>query len=188
MSFLDNIDTNKLEELSKQTKENSEYFWSLVNSISSEYTQDLDCIMRDLYKDVTGSDAISTDDAERYYAELTNLLYFKTTDLEKLNVYSDMAAAAAKEVYSKAYLSSASEKDEKGKSLRTVSENQSLADISAQYETVSSSVYQHVYKCVKSKYDSALEAVTMLKNIIKRRMNEEYLSGIAGTNKSSEFE
>lgn len=180
MSFLDNIDTEKIKEITDKTKNNADYFYSLVDTIVSEYSRDLDVLMNDLYQDVTRKDAISTDDAERYYAELTNMMYFMVTKIEKLNVYSDMATAAAKEVYSRAYLASAAEKDEKGKSLRTVGENQSLAEVSAQYETVSSNVYQHVYKCIKAKYDAALEAITMLKNIIKRRMNEEYLSGLAG--------
>lgn len=181
MSFLDNIDTEKLSSLSESTRKNSEYFFDMVDKIVKEYSKDLDTLMSDMYKDVTDDNAISTDTAERYYAELTNMLYFMTTTLEKLNVYSDMATAAAKETYSKAYLSSAAEKDEKGKSLRTVGENQSLAEVSAQYETISSNVYQHVYRCMKAKFDAASEAVNMLKNIIKRRMNEEYLSGLAGS-------
>lgn len=180
MSFLDNINTEKLNQIINSTESNSEYFYSLVDSIVVKYSKDLDDFMRDLHTEVTGQDAISTDAAERYYAELTNLLYFMTSNLERLNIYSDMANAASKEVYSKAYLAAATEKDEKGKSLRTVGENQSIAEVSAQYENISSSVYQHVYKYLRLKFDIAMETVSMLKNIIKRRMNEEYLSGFAG--------
>lgn len=179
---MENLDKEKLESITNVTSENSEYFFQLVNNIVTMYTKDLDAIMKDLYRDTTNSDAITTDEVERYYAELTNMLYFMTTNVERLNVFSDMAIAAAKEVYSKAYLDAAAEKDEKGKSLRTVGENQSVAEIASQYENVSSSIYQHAYRCIKAKYDAALETVSMLKNIIKRRMNEEYLSGVAGAN------
>ena len=87
-----------------------------------------------------------------------------------------MSKAAAKEIYNKAYLSASSEKDEKGKSKTTVAENTSIAESASQYETVVSSVYEHAYKTVKMKIDSANEMITTLKNILKRRIADNYNS------------
>lgn len=177
------IDTTKLKDLSDINSGRADIIYNLVDSIVSPYSSELDEWMENLYKAVVGEDAISTDDAERYYASITNCIYFMTNKLEKLNIYSDIAKVTAKEAYSKAYIKSSAEKDEKGKSLRTVGENQSVAEMEAQYDNVNSSIYEHAYRLLKAKIDAATEAVTMLKNLIKRRMNEEYLSGLADSNK-----
>ena len=175
-TFLTSIDETKVEELLEETKTNSVYFENLVNKIVKDFSSDLDSLMTDLYRELTQENAISTDLVERYYAELTNLLYFMAERVEKLNVYGDMAKSAAKEIYNKAYLSASSEKDEKGKSVRTVAENTSIAETKAQYEGVVGQVYEHAYKSVKYKIDAANEMVTTLKYILKKRVSDDYLN------------
>lgn len=175
-TFLTSIDETKVEELLEETKTNSVYFENLVNKIVKDFSSDLDSLMTDLYRELTQESAISTDLVERYYAELTNLLYFMAERVEKLNVYGDMAKSAAKEIYNKAYLSASSEKDEKGKSVRTVAENTSIAETKAQYEGVVGQVYEHAYKSVKYKIDAANEMVTTLKYILKKRVSDDYLN------------
>lgn len=175
-TFLTSIDETKVEELLEETKTNSVYFENLVNKIVKDFSSDLDSLMTDLYREMTQENAISTDLVERYYAELTNLLYFMAERVEKLNVYGDMAKSAAKEIYNKAYLSASSEKDEKGKSVRTVAENTSIAETKAQYEGVVGQVYEHAYKSVKYKIDAANEMVTTLKYILKKRVSDDYLN------------
>lgn len=175
-TFLTSTDEEKVAELLEETKSNSVYFENLVNKIVKDFSSDLDSLMTDLYRELTQESAISTDLVERYYAELTNLLYFMAERVEKLNVYGDMAKSAAKEIYNKAYLTASSEKDEKGKSVRTVAENTSIAETKAQYEGVVGQVYEHAYKSVKYKIDAANEMVTTLKYILKKRVSDDYLN------------
>ena len=175
-TFLTSTDEEKVAELLEETKSNSIYFENLVNKIVKDFSSDLDSLMTDLYRELTQENAISTDLVERYYAELTNLLYFMAERVEKLNVYGDMAKSAAKEIYNKAYLSASSEKDEKGKSVRTVAENTSIAETKAQYEGVVGQVYEHAYKSVKYKIDAANEMVTTLKYILKKRVSDDYIN------------
>lgn len=175
-TFLTSTDEEKVAELLEETKSNSVYFENLVNKIVKDFSSDLDSLMTDLYRELTQENAISTDLVERYYAELTNLLYFMAERVEKLNVYGDMAKSAAKEIYNKAYLTASSEKDEKGKSVRTVAENTSIAETKAQYEGVVGQVYEHAYKSVKYKIDAANEMVTTLKYILKKRVSDDYLN------------
>lgn len=175
-TFLTSTDEEKVAELLEETKSNSVYFENLVNKIVKDFSSDLDSLMTDLYRELTQENAISTDLVERYYAELTNLLYFMAERVEKLNVYGDMAKSAAKEIYNKAYLSASSEKDEKGKSVRTIAENTSIAETKAQYEGVVGQVYEHAYKSVKYKIDAANEMVTTLKYILKKRVSDDYIN------------
>lgn len=183
-TYLNNLDTEKVDSIMKETEENSSYFENAVSQMVSSYCADLDSIMTDLYRDLTGELAIDTNTVERYYGELTNLLYFMSDRLEKLNVYGDMAKSVSKEVYDKKYLEASSEKDEKGKSIRTIAENQSIASLGSQYESAVSQIYEHAYRNVKTKIDAANEMVTTLKNILKKRISDDFLNNQISKNEA----
>lgn len=171
------IDTTKLEEYMNSIQSSVSEFNSITEKIIRENSSDLDSLMADLKEAVTQEEAASTDTIERYYAELSNLLYFMADRLERLSVYKDMSKAKNKEAYNRAYLSFSAEKDEKGKSVRTVNENTALAETESQYDSTVSLIYASVYDAVKLKADAAQEMVSTLKNILKKRMNEMYLNG-----------
>lgn len=175
-TYLNNIDEEKVTALLTATTENSKYFEDTVMGVVTAYSANLDSLMEAIYNSSIQEEAISTNAVERYYAELAGLLYFMSTEIEKLNIYNDMSKAAAREVYNKAYLSSSSEKDAKGKSVRTVAENTSIAEMSSQYETVVNQVYEHAYRTIRVKMDAANEMVTTLKNILKKRMSDDYIN------------
>lgn len=170
------INNEKLTEYFNDIKEKSEIFSDMVNKVVLSYSGDLDALMDDLKIALTQPDAISTDGLERYYAELSNLIYFMADKVEKLNVFSDMSKATAKEAYNKAYLAVSTEKDEKGKSVRTVAENTALAESDSQYESTINTIYNHAYKTLQMKIDFASEMVSTLKHILKRRVQEEYMN------------
>ena len=82
------INNEKLTEYFNDIKEKSEIFSDMVNKVVLSYSGDLDALMDDLKIALTQPDAISTDGLERYYAELSNLIYFMADKVEKLNVFS----------------------------------------------------------------------------------------------------
>lgn len=170
------VDINKLQEYLDNIQLSVDDFHSITDKVISENSSDLDSLMEDLKEAVTQQEAVSTDTLERYYAELTNLLYFMAARIERLGVYKDISNAAAKEAYNKAYLQYCAEKDEKGKSIRTVNENTALAETATQYESVTNTIYASAYSAIKMKVDSAQEMVSTLKNILRKRMNEAYLN------------
>lgn len=186
-TFLENIDGNEIERLVDDVRTNSNYFRDISDKLIKEYAGDMDSLMQDLLSELTQPDPMPTDLLERYYAELTNMVYFMCDKLEQLSAYNDLSKAAAKEVYNKAYLEASSQKDEKGKSRTTVAENTSIAENASQYNNVVSSVYEHVYKTLKLKYDCANEMITTLKNIIKRRMQGDYLAASVPSNVRMQF-
>lgn len=170
------IDLEKLQEYLDSIQVNVEDFQLITNKVIEENSQDLDALMADLKFAITQEEAASTDTIERYYAELSNLLYFMAARMERLSVFKDVSSAAAKDAYNKAYLQYCSEKDEKGKSVRTVNENVALAETAAQYESVTNTVYANAYTAIKMKVDAAQEMSGTLKNILKKRINEAYLN------------
>lgn len=170
--FLESFDKDKMDDIIRQTKLNADYFNDSVSKVVSEYAKDLDDIMYDLKVALTGDDAISDNALERFYAELTNMLYFAGEKVELLSVLNDMSKSASKEKYNKSYLNNSSQKDEKGKSKNTVAENQALAEQDSIYESTVSTVYEHAFKLLKAKVEAGYEMCTTLKNIMKKRMQE----------------
>lgn len=168
------INQKELQPYLDEVNENVNDFTTITNNVVHEQSADLDELMQDLKVALTQPEAISTDALERYYAELSNLIYFMAERIERLNVFKDMSKATAKEAYNKAYLKYSGEKDEKGKSLRTVNENSSLAERDSQYEATVNTIYANAYDSLSMKLDMAQEMVSTLKHILKRRTNEEY--------------
>ena len=135
------INQDKLQEYIESLNSNVNEFTDITDKVVKEQSADLDELMEAIKFSVTQEDAISTDAIERYYAELTNLVYFMSDRIGKLNVYKDMSKAMTKEAYNNAYLSYSMEKDERGKSLRTVNENSALADNESKIQSTIETVY-----------------------------------------------
>lgn len=170
------IDQDKLQEYISSLNTNVNELTDITDKVVKEQSADLDELMEAIRFSVTQEDAISTDAIERYYAELTNLVYFMSDRIGKLNVYKDMSKAMTKEAYNKAYLNYSMEKDEKGKSLRTVNENSALADSESKIQSTMETVYTSAANILKMKFDQANEMISTLKNMLRKRVSEAYLN------------
>lgn len=171
-TFLNDIDKNKTESLLKHTKDNSEYFNSIINNTVLQYTKHLDDLMQKLYLYIKKSSEVTTDELEKQYLELTSLLYFCGEKLEQLGIYTDLSKAAMKEVFNKSYLN-AQIKDTDKRNKTTVAENTAIAEEASKYESVVNSIYDKAYKICKFKIDAGYEMVNTLRKVISRRMQEE---------------
>lgn len=174
-TYLHNVDTNRVSTLMSETDSNVKYFNDTTQSVANAYTVDLDCLMSKLRQIIITSDDVPTEDIEKFFLELSNMVYFIGDKLEQAGVYSDMAKSAAKEVYNNAYLLN-QVKDIDKKNKTTVAENQAVAEQTSQYETVVGSVYEHAYKIVKYKIDAATTMISTLSKIITKRVNDSSLS------------
>ena len=168
-TFLNTVDKEHLEGLLNATETNVAYFNDMAIKTAEKYTSSLDSIMTDLYAAVTTDSDVETTTLERYYLELTNLLYFMAQQVEQLNIYADMAKAQAKEVYNKSYLANCAVKDEKGKSVRTVAENTAMAEEDTKYEATLESIYHSAYAIAKNKVQAGYEMVNTLRKILTVR-------------------
>ena len=178
-TFLENIDTQRVESIMKSTEDNVAYLDDMSVKTAQKYTKDLDALMQDLYKVITKVEDAETVELERYYLELTSLLYFIGEDVEKLNIYSDMAKSAAREIYNKVYLAS-QVVDAVDKKKPTVAELTALAESGSQYENVVYSVYNHAYSMAKQKLSAGFEMVNTLRKVLSRRQSEAELSRMMG--------
>ena len=178
-TFLADVDEEKVKELMKDTDNNVAYFNNIATETANRYTEVLDKLMKIIYSGVVKDNA-TDEQLEKYYLELTNVVYFMGDKLEQLNISGDMAKASEKEVYNKAYLSNQI-KDSEKKNKTTVAENQAVAEQESQYEAVVSSIYEHAYKMVKFKIDAAKDMINTLRKVISRRMQEQQLSSFGSS-------
>ena len=163
-------------------EESSSIILNISSNILKSYTQHLDDLMQDLYSKVADpSTNISDTDLERYYLELTNLVYFMGEKLETVGVKDDISRAAAKEMYNKSYLDTAKSPlavaGTNGKANKlTVSEITAIAESAAINEQVVNMIFSRVYKQIKFKVDAAFEMIGTLRKIISKRIQEQQLS------------
>ena len=175
-TYLDNVDTERVDNLMKQTDTNVMYFNNACTDVVKKYSEGLDNLMKDLYCECIRDKDVTIDTLERYYLELSNMIYFMQERLEQLGVYADMSDNASKEVYSKSVINQSTIKDASGKSKVTSTVMQAQADLDAQYETVVSSIYERAYKIVKGKIISAHDTCNCLRKLITTRQNEMQMS------------
>ena len=175
-SFIQNIDVDKVNMLISQTTMNVAYFNNTCAEVIKKYSESLDNLMSDLYIECIKESDPSTDVLEKYYLELSNMIYFMMEKLEKLGVYADMSKSATKEIYSKAYLSAQVKDTVDRKNKTTVAECQAQADLASQYESVVGAIYDHAYKVVKGKIDSAKDMMNTLRKILSVKSTEMQLS------------
>lgn len=174
-TYLQDVNTEKVEALMESTDESVKYFESVSTKTAEKYTEHLDKLMQNLYKRIVVADSVEDKELEKDLLELTNLIYFMGDKLETLGIYGDMSSSAAKEVYNKAYLEAQyAETDSKKKP--TVAELTAVAEQESQYESVVNDIYTRAYKMVKFKVEQANKMVDVLRKVITRRMQEQSLA------------
>ena len=179
-TYLNNIDITKVDKLMGETNINVRYFNNTCSEVVKSYSDGLDNLMKDLYIECIKDGDASLSTLERYYLELSNMVYFMQEKLEQLGVYADMSESASKEVFSKSYLNQSIIKDASGKSKSTVAELNAQASLDSQYESVVASIYERAYKIVKAKVDSAQELLSSAKKVLSHRIQMEQLTNIGG--------
>ena len=175
-TYLNKVDTVTVDKLMAETEVNVKYFNNACADVVKKYSEGLDNLMKDLYVECIKHNDTTLDTIERYYLELSNMVYFMQEKVEQLGVYADMSESASKEVYSKSVINQGLLKDATGKSKITSTVMQAQANVDAQYETVVSSIYDRAYKIVKSKVSSAQDMMNTLRKLITSRQNEMQMS------------
>jgi hypothetical protein len=187
-TILTGLDTTKVEKLLAETSNNVTYFNNACAEVIKKYSEPLDNLMSDLYVECIKDGNATVNTLNKYYLELSNMVYFMVDKLEQLGVYADMAQSASKEVYSKSYLANQVKESGTGKNKTTVAELQAQAGLSSQYESVVASIYDHAYKVVKGKVESARDMMNSLRKILTVKSTEMQLSSFGPQQNRSGFD
>lgn len=181
MSFLNEPDKNKINELFNNTNDNVEYFEGIVKTVIEHYSSDLDGLMKNIYNEIICIDQPALNTLEKYFLELSNCLYYMGDKLERLGVYDVMSKNSYKEVYNNKYLGLTDVGDSKKKP--TVAELTALSENEAQYEGIVNDIYAKAYKILKNKIEAATTMLNSISKIISKRMIEMQLNSVAPSGK-----
>ena len=140
----------------------------ISDKIVTKYCDDLDDLMIDI-KSILTNDTMTDSYLETAIMDLANTLYFTGSAQEDLGIKEDICKAIRQEVYSKA---------------REQATGKTVADKTAQAETMTLAIYSRAYKKVKLRMDAGYEMLNSLKKVMNKRITEMELSNSRYINKS----
>ena len=171
------MDINKINESMNYTKDNVSLINSMVTQVVSEYSEDLDKVMKNIMSEIIGVELPAIVTVEKYFVELSGVLYFMCSEVEKLGVYDSLSKLKAQEPYNNSYLNSSTPTQTgPGTKKKTVAEITAIAENDSSYDRTVNDIYNRAYKILKSKVSAAETMISTLSKIMNHRMQESQLT------------
>lgn len=155
------------------TKESVTYVEEILNRTILDYSSELDEVMEKIYKDVISVDYPAIMTIEKYFLELSGVLYKMCERTEKLGVYDSISKSRAQETYNAKYLEVTNSAVGKKP---TVGETQALSENAAMYDKTVNDIYTRAYRVLKNKVDAAETMVATLSKILSHRVQESQMN------------
>lgn len=169
---LDEIDRESVSGVKTKVEDHSQVLSDIVNEIIEPYCKDLDRYVMFIKDCLHGGETPPTnDELDDFCMNLSTLIYFAGGMCEQLGIRDDISKAVYKEVYNDAR-SSLSE--------GTIADKDSIAELQAQQEQITSVCYNRAYRIVKAKVDAAQELLASCKKVLTRRCQELELTHLQG--------
>ena len=169
---LSEINKNAVSGVQKKVEDHSDVLAAIVTEIIDPYCKDLDryvMFIRECLKD--GETPPTNDELDDFCMNLSTLIYFAGGMCEQLGIRDDISKAVYKEVYNDAR-SALTE--------GTIADKDSIAELQAQQEQITSVCYTRAYRIVKAKIDAAQELLASCKKVLSRRVQELELTRMVG--------
>ena len=139
----------------------------ISDKLVEKYCGELDEEMKKIGNMLVCSQNMTDNELDFEILNLANILYFVGAGQEDLGIKEDVCKAIRQEVYSKA------REQATGK---TVADKTAQAELIAQAETMTLSIYSRAYKKVKLRMDAGYEMLNSLKKVMNKRITEMELS------------
>lgn len=153
-----------------------EYVNSISANIASVHTEALDNVMKSIHTNIIMNPNFDDKTLENAFIELSSTVYFVGEALQAISISNDVADAKSKETYNMEYLNAAGQKDERGKSVRTVDENKAIATESSKYEALVATIQQRAYELAKYKVNAAQSMIGTLSKLLSKKMSDASLT------------
>ena len=131
---------------------------------------ELDLLMGEIRDKIVNAPDVPDSIIERYFLQLTNMLYFLTTKCESFGFYDDITKANARLKYNEAYAENQMKHLNDTKK-PTQNDNQMYAEQNSVDENALNIIYSRSVKIIKGKLESAYEMVRTLSKLLSVRMN-----------------
>ena len=168
MIRLNEVNKESISGIQKKVEGYSDNLSDIVNNIIDPYCKDLDryvMFIKECLHD--GETPPTNDELDDFCLNLSTLIYFAGGMCEQLGIRDDISKAVYKEVYNDTR-SALSE--------GTIADKDSIAELQAQQEQITSVCYTRAYRIVKAKVEAAQELLASCKKVLTRRCQETELS------------
>lgn len=155
------------ESIMKNVDSISDTIKEISDKLVEKYCGELDEEMKKIGNMLICSQNMTDNELDFEILNLANILYFVGAGQEDLGIKEDTCKAIRQEVYSKA------REQATGK---TVADKTAQAELIAQAETMTLSIYSRAYKKVKLRMDAGYEMLNSLKKVMNKRITEMELS------------
>lgn len=169
---LTDVDRKAIGGIQLRVENHSDVLSNIVNEIIEPYCKDLDryvMFIKECLHD--GETPPTNDELDDFCMNLSTLIYFAGGMCEQLGIRDDISRAVYKEVYNDAR-SALSE--------GTIADKDSIAELQAQQEQITSVCYNRAYRIVKAKVEAAQELLASCKKVLTRRCQEFELTHLQG--------
>lgn len=169
---LSEIEIKAIGGIQLRVENHSDILTKVVNEIIEPYCKDLDryvMFIKECLHD--GETPPTNDELDDFCMNLSTLIYFAGGMCEQLGIRDDISKAVYKEVYNDAR-SALSE--------GTIADKDSIAELQAQQEQITSVCYNRAYRIVKAKVEAAQELLASCKKVLTRRTQEWELTHLQG--------
>lgn len=169
---LNDVDKKAISGIQTRVENHSDVISKIVNEIIEPYCKDLDryvLFIKECLHD--GETPPTNDELDDFCMNLSTLIYFAGGMCEQLGIRDDISKAVYREVYNDAR-SALSE--------GTIADKDSIAELQAQQEQITSVCYNRAYRIVKAKIEAAQELLASCKKVITRRCQELELTHLQG--------
>lgn len=169
---LTEIDRKSVSGIQTKVEDHSSVLSDIVTDIIEPYCKDLDryvLFIKECLRD--GETPPTNDELDDFCMNLSTLIYFAGGMCEQLGIRDDISKAVYKEVYNDAR-SALSE--------GTIADKDSIAELQAQQEQITSVCYNRAYRIVKAKVEAAQELLASCKKVLTRRCQEFELTHMQG--------
>ena len=149
------------ESIMKKVDNISDTIKEISDKLVKKYCSELDEEMKKIGNMLICSQNMTDNELDFEILNLANILYFVGSGQEDLGIKEDTCKAIRQEVYSKA---------------REQATGKTVADKTAQAETMTLAIYSRAYKKVKLRMDAGYEMLNSLKKVMNKRITEMELS------------
>ena len=170
----DNLQIEKVKGIRLHVEDNSKTIDDIVKDIINPYCKDLDnyvSFIADCLND--GNNPPTDAELDDFCLNLSTYIYFAGGMCEQLGIRDDISKAVWKEMYHSSRASL-----DKG----TIADKDSLAELNSQQEQIVNICYSRAYKTLKAKIAAAQELLQSCKKVVSRRMQEQELTRLGGSN------
>lgn len=171
------IDIDKISEKINDLDEDIENIEHILTDTVSYYSADLDRVMNNIQKDIIEDEYPAILTIEKYFVELSSVLYSMCERSERLGIFDSISKSKAQETYNVKYLEHQHSTDgQVGTKKPTVAESQAVSENAAIYDKTINDLYSRAYRIVKNKVDAAETMVSTLSKILSHRMQESQMT------------